>query len=169
MAIIASYFEGETYGLLGPQMAATIIQENTPYECIVIAVTRKDDKNLIKKALTDYFGKERPIVGFSALSGREDLFSFAKELKDEGVLTLLAGPQADVDYLGEKGWQEHPHRFKGLLRHFTYSLHGPAEQIIYLLQNLDGKGWQETPGLLYCKQDGEIVQNLSKPWKEKFR
>ena len=149
IAIIASYFEGETYGLLGPQMAATIIQENTPYDCIVIAVTRKDDKNRIKKALTDYFGKERPIVGFSALSGREDLFSFAKVLKDEGVLTLLAGPQADVDFLGERGWQENPHRFNGLSNNFSFSLHGPAEQIIDLLQNLDGKDWQETPGLLY--------------------
>ena len=110
-AIIASYFEGETYGLLGPQMAATVIQENTPYECIVITVTRADDKKLLKKALIDYLGVERPIVGFSALSGREDLFSFARELTDEGVLTLLAGPQADVDYLGERDWQEHPHRF----------------------------------------------------------
>jgi len=107
IAIIASYFEGETYGLLGPQMAATVIQENTPYECIIITVTRADDKKLLKKALIDYFGVERHIVGFSALSGREDLFSFARELKDEGVLTLLAGPQADVDYLGEKNWQEH--------------------------------------------------------------
>jgi hypothetical protein len=168
IAIIASYFEGETYGLLGPQMAATIIQENTPYECIVIAVTRKDDKNRIKKALTDYFGKERPIVGFSALSGREDLFSFAKVLKDEGVLTLLAGPQADVDFLGERGWQENPHRFNGLSNNFTFSLHGPAEQIIYLLQNLDEKDWQETPGLLYCRQDGGIAHNPSKPWEEAF-
>ena len=168
MAIIASYFEGETYGLLGPQMAATIIQENTPYDCIVIAVTRKDDKNRIKKALTDYFGKERPIVGFSALSGREELFSFAKELKDEGILTLLAGPQADVDFLGERGWQENPHRFNGLSNNFTFSLHGPAEQIIYLLQNLDGKDWQETPGLLYRRHDGGIVHNPSKPWEETF-
>jgi len=168
MAIIASYFEGETYGLLGPQMAATIIQENTPYDCMVIAIARKDDKNRIKKALTDYFGKERPIVGFSALSGREDLFSFAKTLRDDGVLTLLAGPQADVDFLGERGWQENPHRFNGLSNHFTFSLHGPAEQVIDLLQNLDGKDWQETPGLLYCRQDGGIVHHPSKPWEETF-
>ena len=29
MAIITSYFDGESYGLLGPQMAATVIQRNT--------------------------------------------------------------------------------------------------------------------------------------------
>ena len=108
MAIITSYFEGESYGMLGPQMAATVIQDNTPYDCIVIAVTRDDDMDLIKKALSDYFQKERPLVGFSTLSGREDLFSFAGELKEEGAITILGGPQADLDYIGEtgreKGW-----------------------------------------------------------------
>ncbi|MBW2035787.1 MAG: hypothetical protein JRI94_19870 [Deltaproteobacteria bacterium] len=95
MAIIASYFGKETYGILGPQMAATVIQENTPYDCVVIAVAREDNKHIIKKALADYFGAVRPIIGFSTLSGRADLFSFAKELKDEGAITILAGPQAD--------------------------------------------------------------------------
>ena len=85
MAIIASYFAGETYGLLGPQMAAPVIQENASYECIVVAVAREDDKTFLKKALADYFGAERPIIGFSTLSGREDLFSFAKECKKEGT------------------------------------------------------------------------------------
>jgi len=68
LAIIASYFAGESYGLLGPQVAATIIQDNTPYECVVIAVTRDDPKDLIKKNLDDYFGNQRPIIGFSSLS-----------------------------------------------------------------------------------------------------
>ena len=168
MAIIASYFARETYGLLGPQMAATVIQENTPYECIVIAVTREDDKKFLKRALIDYFGVERPMVGFSALSGREDLFSFAKELKDDEALTLLAGPQADVDYVGERGWQKYPHRFRGLSNNFAFSLHGPAEQIIRLLHEQKGNGWQDTSGLLYKRQDGELVQNPKKPWEEKF-
>ncbi len=136
-AIIASYFSGETYGLLGPQMAATVIRENTPFDCIVIAVTRDDDKSLLKKALSDYFGKARPIIGFSTLSGRSDLFSFAGELKNEGAVTILAGPQADVDYLGEKNWQNHPHRFQGLSTNFSFSLHGPAEQAIDFLLNLN--------------------------------
>jgi len=74
MAIIASYFAGETYGLLGPQIAATVIQENTEYDCVVIAVAREDDKMVLKRSLVDYFGLERPIISFSTLSGREDLF-----------------------------------------------------------------------------------------------
>ena len=129
MAIITSFFKNETYGLLGPQMAATIIQDHTPYECIVIAVARGFNKASLKDTLANYFGAERPLVGFSALSGREDLFALAKELKDEGAVTILAGPQANADFLGEKGWQDHPHRFKGLAENFTFGLQGPAEQI----------------------------------------
>jgi len=168
MAIIASYFADETYGLLGPQMAATVIQENTPYDCIVIAVAREDDKALLKRALADYFGVERPIIGFSTLSGREDLFSLAKECKTEGALTVLAGPQADVDYLGEDNWQNHPHRFQGLTENFSFSLHGPAEQANYLLQHLDNNAWKDTPGLLYVSKNNRIIQNPKNTWEEKY-
>jgi len=168
MAIIASYFADETYGLLGPQMAATVIQENTPYDCMVIAVAREDDKAILKRALADYFGVERPIIAFSTLSGREDLFSFAKECKTEGALTILAGPQADVDYLGENNWQNHPHRFQGLTENFSFSLHGPAEQAKYLLQNLDNNAWKDTPGLLYVSKNNRIIQNPKNTWEEKY-
>jgi hypothetical protein len=168
MAIIASYFAGETYGLLGPQMAATVIQENTPYDCIVIAVAREDDKALLKKALADYFGSERPVIGFSTLSGREDLFSLAKECKAEGALTILAGPQADVDYLGENNWQKYSYRFKGLAQNFSFSLHGPAEQAIYLLKYLDNNAWKDTPGLIYISKNNMIFQNPKNAWREKY-
>jgi len=168
MAIIASYFSGETYGLLGPQMAATVIQDHTPYDCIVVTVAREDDKTILKKALADYFGIERPIVGFSLLSGRDDLFTLAKELRDEGALTILAGPQADVDYLGETDWQVHPHRFHGLAASFSLSLPGPAEQAIYLLQNLAGDGWKQSPGLLSLEEHGQMIRNPKKRWDENF-
>ena len=168
MAIIASFFKDETYGLLGPQMAATVIQDNTPYDCIVMAVTREDDKASIKKALADYFDSQRPIIGFSALSGREDLFSLAKELRREGAITILAGPQADVDFIGEQGCQDHPHRFEGLSTHFSFGLHGPAEQVIPLLDNLDGNDRSENCGLLVVDQHGTVHQNAAKDWDEKY-
>jgi hypothetical protein len=167
-AIIASYFADETYGLLGPQMAATIIRKNTPFDCIVIVVTRDDDKILLKKALADYFRGARPIIGFSTLSGRSDLFSFAGELKGEGAVTILAGPQADVDYLGEKNWQDHPHRFQGLSTNFSFALHGPAEQSIGLLQNLNSNEWQNNPGLLYLNKYQKIIHNPKIDWNEQF-
>jgi len=168
MAIIAGYFESEAYGLLGPQMAATIVQDQAPYECIVIAVTRKYDRAALKKNLADYFGTARPLVGFSALSGREDLFSLAKELKDEGVLTILAGPQANVDFSGEEGWRDHPHRFKGLSENFNFGLHGPAEQVVELLNCFNGNDWSQIRGLLYVDRNGNVISNPSNAWNPRY-
>jgi hypothetical protein len=168
MVIITSFFKDETYGLLGPQMAATIIQDYTPYECIVIAVTREYDKAVLKKALADYFGSGRLLIGFSALSGREDLFALAKALRDEGAVTLLAGPQADVDFSGEMGWPDHPHRFKGLSESFNFALHGPAEQVIELLHRLEGNDRSKIPGLLYIDRDGNVIQNPPFDWNAKY-
>jgi len=168
MAIITGFFKNETYGLLGPQMAATIILDRMPYKCIVIAVTREYDKAALKKHLADYFNTASPLVGFSALSGREDLFDLAKELRDEGAVTILAGPQANVDFAGEKGWQNHPHRFKGLSENFNFGLHGPAEQVVGLLNRLDGNDWSQIPGLLYVDRDGNIIQNPPDDWNAKY-
>ncbi|MBN1625834.1 MAG: hypothetical protein JW944_04855 [Deltaproteobacteria bacterium] len=169
MAIIASYFENESYGLLGPQIAATIIEDNTDYECIVIAVTRNDDKSLIKKFLDEYFGKEKKIIGFSSLSGREDLFSFSRELKNEGAITILAGPQSYPDYIGETGWKEHLHRFKGFSGSFSFSIKGPAEQAILLLNDIENQDqWLSSPGVTLISPDFRIVSNSAKAWNEEF-
>ena len=164
MAIIAGYFENESYGLLGPQMAAAIIQDHTPYDCIVIAVIREYDKALLKKALYDYFKDEKPIIGFSSLSGRQDLFDLAKELRDEGAVTILAGPQANVDFAGEEGWQDHPHRFRGLSDNFNFALHGPAEQAIELLKGLGADDVSHVSGLSYINSHGNLRQNPSSEW-----
>jgi hypothetical protein len=168
MVIFASYLNGETYGLLGPQTAATIIQEHTPYECIVVTVTREDDKGQIKSLLDDFFGVERPVVGFSYLSGREDLFSFAKELTEDGAFTILAGPQADVDYLGEKDWPKHDHRFKGLAKNFSFALHGPAEQSLFLFREPKHEAWSRVPGLLWPDQEKRLIQNPKSSWDPTF-
>ena len=170
MVIITSYFKGETYGLLGPQMAASIIEDHGACECMVIAVTREDDKTTLKTALAHYFADQRPIIGFSALSGREDLFSLAGELKAEGAITILAGPQANVDFSGERGWRNHPHRFKGFQEYFDYGLQGPAEQVVPLLSRLDkNDGSPMTiPGLLYLDKAGIVRQNPAKEWDHNY-
>jgi hypothetical protein len=166
MVILTSYFSGETYGLLGPQIAATIIEEETPYECIVLAVAREDDKGGLTRALADYFGSQRPVVGFSTLSGRMDLFDLARELRENGAVTILAGPQADTDFLGEKGWRSHPHRFPGLSQHFSFALHGPAEQIIPYLNGVETL--IEQPGFIQLAENGTVFQNPKKPWDGTF-
>ncbi|MGD8992192.1 MAG: hypothetical protein PVI00_12130, partial [Desulfobacterales bacterium] len=86
------------------------------------------------------------------------------ELKTEGATTILAGPQADVDFIGEKGWQDHPHRFKGLGKYFSYALQGPAEQLIPLLNHLDINDPSSTPGLLTVEADGTVRKNAPKAW-----
>ncbi|MEW6671085.1 MAG: hypothetical protein AB1427_05240 [Thermodesulfobacteriota bacterium] len=168
MVVITSYFAGGTYGLLGPQLAATLIEAHTPYACIVIAISREDDKSQLKEALFDYFGSERPIIGFSSLSGREDLFNFAKELKEEGCFTLLAGPQADVDFRGEVGCGDFPHRFQGLSGHFSCALQGPAEQSFGLLAAMDVDRRRDVPGLLFIGPGGKVVQRNRLPWNERY-
>jgi len=168
MVIISGYVDGESYGLLGPQMAATIIEENTQYDCIVIAVTREDDKSVLKGAINEFLSNDDCLVGFSCLNGREDLFSFAKELTEEGWFTILAGPQANVDYIGEANHFKYEHRFKGLSSHFSIALHGPAEQAVSLLNNMNTNQMYETPGLIYRDKNGKIIQNPKKSWDEKF-
>lgn len=167
MVIITSYFKDETYGLLGPQMAATIIDDHSPYACIVIAVTRDYDKVALKNTLADYFGAARPLIGFSALSGRDDLFDLAGELKDDGAVTILGGPQADVDFSGEQDWREHPHRFRGYSENFNFGLQGPAEQVVGLLDRLDGDDWSDIAGLLVVGRKGQVIRNPSNDWNEK--
>jgi len=164
MVILAGYLDGESHGLLGPQMAATVIQEHSPYDCIVLAVTRKDDKAFLKKCLAGFFGPERPLVAFSYLSGREDLHRFAKEINEEGALTLLAGPQADVDYLGEKACRDHPRRFQGLSKHFSYALHGPAEQILPFLDH----DFSPSPAMLRPDRRDSNAEGSKAPWNPAF-
>jgi hypothetical protein len=111
--------------------------------------------------LADYFGAARPLVGFSTLSGRMDLFDLARELKEQGAVTILAGPQADTDFLGEKGWRSHLHRFPGLSEHFSFALHGPAEQIVPYLNGEEAPF--EKPGFIRLEENS-IRLVPKKPW-----
>ncbi|MDJ0912213.1 MAG: hypothetical protein QNI95_01530 [Desulfobacterales bacterium] len=166
MAIISSYFQGESYGVLGPQMAASVIRRNSPCESIVIALPAGYKKTFLKRALSSYFGSQMPIVGFSNLSGREDLISLARELKKEGAITILAGPQAAVDYCGEKGRRNWRHRFKGFSDHFSFALQGPAEQIIPFLDDPVNIKWKALHGSAYLDRNGSLIRNPANDWDQ---
>jgi hypothetical protein len=168
MVIVANYFAGERYGLLGPQLAATIISENSDYHCIVVATTRDDSPVLLKKALSDYFDVHRPIVAFSTIGGRSDLYQLAAELKAEGAVTILAGPQTGADFNGEEGYRRYPFRFQGFSDHFTFGIQGPAEQILPVLSDEETDFLRKSPGLLFLDKQKEIIQIPSKRWEEKF-
>lgn len=64
LVIITGYFSRESYGLLGPQMAATIINDHTDYETIVVGVTNEDDKQDLKTALNHYFKDRQKSLDF---------------------------------------------------------------------------------------------------------
>ena len=168
MIILANYASTEEgYGLLGPQMAATIIQNNTGYECIVVAVGHDFDKELIKKNIIQLVDSERPLIGFSSLGGRPELWELARELKAEGAITILGGPQADVDYIGETGWEQHPHRFPGVKDSFNLALQGPAEQLIPFI-NSEGKGVPEKISGALFTQNGRCHINGRADWNGDF-
>ena len=168
MAIITNFLKGESYGLLGPQMAATIIEATTPCQCIVIAVSNDDDKKLLEKALNEYFGNQTPVVGFTALSGRQDLFDFAGELKQTGAVTILAGPQAAVDFTGEIGCKEHTHRFQGVSDCFSFALQGPAEQLTPLFKSPEEVDPNQISGLVFRGDNDRFLQNPAIQWDEKY-
>src|SRR3972149_4112720 len=168
MVILVNYAGTEEgYGLLGPQMAATIIQDNTGYECVVVAVGHDFDKELIKKNAIQRADSERPIMGFSSLGGRPGLWELAKELKAEGAIPILGGPQADVDYRGETGWKQHPHRFPGVKDSFSLALPGPAEQLIPFINSQGKEVPEKISGALFT-QNGRCRINERDNWNGNF-
>ncbi len=167
MAILANYADSEgSYGLLGPQMAATIIQSNTNFECLVVGIGHSYDKETVKKSILQLNPNARQVIGFSNLGGRPELYRLAKELKAEGAITILGGPQADVDYIGEVGWEHHRHRFSGLRDCFSFAVHGPAEQLIPFLNSYDST-LDDVHGML-CVRGGECRVNAQDPWDKSF-
>mgnify|MGYP001817601683 CR=1 FL=1 len=165
MVIITGYFKGESYGLLGPQMAATIINDHSKYQALVVAVTSEDDKGGLKRALSDYFDGSQMIIGFSSLGGRPDLFDFAKGLKDEGAITILAGPQAGPDFRGEIGWNEFEHRFKGLSECFSFAILGQAQQILPVIEACFDVELSRLDCVLLKNIDGLIIDFQHVPWE----
>jgi len=145
-------------------MAATIVTNYTDYEGLVIGIGHDFDPEFLKNHLLKLLPSDKAIVGFSYLGGRLDLWHLAQKLGKEGVITILAGPQSNVDFLGEVGWEAYPHRFAGLRESFTFALHGPAEQIIPLLK---GEGPEEVSGLLFYEEDRFRVNDES-GWREEF-
>jgi hypothetical protein len=67
------------------------------------------------------------VVGFSHLCGRKDLIALAKELKQEGFITILGGPQVRQDYDGEPEVDSYPHRFRGLKSIVDIAFQGPVD------------------------------------------
>jgi hypothetical protein len=125
--IIFTHHTGEPYGILGAQIAATYFQRKLSIPSIVIGIERNFSKEPLFRFVDEYYKREEKIVAFSHLCGRKDLFKLAQDLKQEGFITLLGGPQARQDYLGEPETDTYPHRFRGLNSIMDIAFQGPVD------------------------------------------
>jgi hypothetical protein len=142
--IILTHHTGEPHGVLGAQAAATTISEKLSVACIVVGLQRQFSvENLLAFVEQHYRGSDR-IVAFSHLCGRKDIFELIPLLHAAGYRTILAGPQAAQDYRGEPGWEDHPHRFRGLKDCIDLAFHGPVD-LLTRSQLVEETGCIEVP------------------------
>lgn len=125
--IIFTHHTGEPHGILGAQVAATFFQRRLSIPSIVVGIERDFSKEQLLCFIDEYYAGEEKIVAFSHLCGRKDLIKLAQELKRDGFVTLLGGPQARQDYYGEPGVDSHPHRFRGLKSIIDIAFQGPVD------------------------------------------
>jgi hypothetical protein len=125
--IIFTHHTGEPHGILGAQVAATFFQRKLSIPSIVVGIERNFSKEQLLRFINQYYGGREKVVAFSHLCGRKDLIGLAQELKQEGFILLLGGPQVRQDYYGEPEVDSYPHRFRGLKSIFDLAFHGPVD------------------------------------------
>src|SRR4030042_597136 len=109
--IIFTHHTGEPHGILGAQVAATYLQRKLSIPSIVVGIEREFSKEQLRRFIDEYYTGTEKQVAFSHLCGRKDIIGLAQELKQEGFMTILGGPQVREDYRGEPEADSYPHRF----------------------------------------------------------
>jgi len=125
--IIFTHHTGEAHGILGAQVAATFFQRKLSIPSIVVGIERDFSRERLLHFIDEYYAGKEKVIAFSHLCGRKDLIGLAQELKQEGFVTLLDGPQAHRDYFGEPEADFHPHRFRGLKSIIDIAFQGPVD------------------------------------------
>ena len=110
-------------------MAATFLQRKLSIPSIVVGIERNFSKEPLLRFVDEYYSEKEKIAAFSHLCGRKDLIGLAQDLKREGFITLLGGPQARQDYNGEPDTDSYPHRFRGLKSIIDIAFQGPADRL----------------------------------------
>jgi hypothetical protein len=136
--IIFTHHTGEPHGILGAQVAATFLERKLSIHSIVVGIKRDFLKEQLLRFIDEYYGRRERLVAFSHLCGRKDLIDLAQELKQDGYVTILGGPQARQDYFGEPDTDSHLHRFKGLKSIVDIAFQGQIDG--FLPEHLDRKG-----------------------------
>jgi len=125
--IIFTHHTGEPHGMLGAQVAATCLQRKLSIPSIVVGIEREFSKERLLHFIDEYYAGKEKVAAFSHLCGRIDIIGLAQELKQEGFITILGGPQARQDYQGEPDTDSYPHRFRGLRSIVDIAFHGPVD------------------------------------------
>src|SRR5512136_581256 len=99
--IIFTHHTAEAHSILGAQLAATFLEQRLATPSIVVGIEREFSKGQLLRFINEYYSKGKRIVAFSHLCGRKDIIELAGELKQNGFMTILGGPQAKPDYYGE--------------------------------------------------------------------
>lgn len=127
--LIITHHTGEPHSILGAQIAATYMTRRLDIHSIVVGVTRDFEHEKLLAFIRDYYNDEERVVCFSHLCGRKDLIEFIKTLKSEGFRTILGGPQAVQDYMGEEDIDCYPLRFHGLKDFVDMAFSGPIDYL----------------------------------------
>ncbi len=125
--IILTHHSGEPHGILGAQLAATFLEQKLSLPSMVVGVERGFSKDRLLGFIDEYYQKKEKRIAFSHLCGRKDLIELIRELKRRGFFTLLGGPQAREDYVGEPESHRYPHRFQGLKSTVDIAYQGPVD------------------------------------------
>ena len=125
--IICTHHTGEPPGILGAQIAATYFTRHLSIPSIVVGLTREFLKEKFLSFVEEHYrGKER-IIAFSHLCGRKDILELIRTVQGMGFTTILGGPQALQDYMGEPDAENYPHRFHGLKNRVDIAFQGPVD------------------------------------------
>jgi hypothetical protein len=135
--IIFTHHTGDPHGVFGAQVAATFFDRKLSIPSIVVGIERTFSKERLLRFVNEYYEGKQKIVAFSHLCGRKDLIKLIQELKQEGFVTLLGGPQSRQDYVGEPETDSYPHRFRGLKSMVDIAFHGPVD--LLRSEHLEGR------------------------------
>ena len=127
--LICTHHTGEPHGILGAQIAATYLSRRLAIQSIVVGLKRGFQIERFLAFVEEYYRGKNPIIAFSHLAGRKDIFDLMATLQQMGFTTVLGGPQALQDYAGEPDADRFPHRFHGLRDRVDVAIQGPVDSM----------------------------------------
>ncbi len=127
--IIFTHHTAEAHSILGAQVAATFLERKLSIPSIVVGIERDFSKEQLLRFIDEYYSGKEKEVAFSHLCGRKDIIELAQELRQNGFVTILGGPQAKQDYYGEPDTDSYPHRFRGLKSIIDIAFQGPVDRL----------------------------------------